>query len=143
MVGRGKQCFFDRVVWGGLLGVHHTRGIYAGIKEGQGWGGGGGGSPSPRRACAIFIARTTPACYNNPPTPDLSVNRPGPTIGCGSEPTPFSSNTRTNSGFFVLFFPPEDFFLSFARRRIKICLCRINTNRSTELLVLLSGRVAD
>lgn len=30
---RGETVFFSRVNRGGLLGVHHTRGIYARIKE--------------------------------------------------------------------------------------------------------------
>lgn len=70
-----------------------------------------GGSPSSRRACAIFIARTTPACYSNSQPFGLSVNRPGPTIVCGSEPTPpFSSNTRKQAGFLIFFLPRGFFF---------------------------------
>lgn len=53
-------------------GASHTRRL-CGDKREVGWGG------LARRAYAIFIARTTPACYNNP-QPGLSVNRPGPTV---------------------------------------------------------------
>lgn len=106
--GSRERCFFDRVVRGGLLGVHHTHGIYTGIK------GGRGRPPSSRRACAIFIARTTPACYSNPQPFGLSVNRLGPTIMCGNEPTPRLAPIRTNKRGFLIFFPLRGFFFFFS-----------------------------
>lgn len=75
MVGRGKQCFFDRVVWGGLLGVHHTRGIYAGIKEGQGRGGG----DHPRRVeRAPFLSRAPRPRATTTPQPRSLSQSSGP-----------------------------------------------------------------
>lgn len=65
--GEGKTVFFRQGSLGRSIGgASHTRHL-CGNKRGEG----GRGSPSSRRACAIFIARTTPACYN-PPTRSLS-----------------------------------------------------------------------
>lgn len=118
-------------------GASHTRHL-CGNKRGAGEGR--RRSPSPRRACAIFIARTTPACYNNPPNPrsPQSIVR-APTIGCGSEPTPFSPNTRTNSGFFLFYFFSLFFFFLRSLRGAESKFAYAESTRiarPSELLVL-------
>lgn len=111
---RGALFFRQGRVRGGLLGVHHTRGIYAGIKAGERGRGermAGRGCELARRACAIFIARTTPAwCYSNPLLPplgpdSLSVNRPGPAIVCAEASQPRLAPIRANKRGFLIFFP--------------------------------------
>lgn len=106
----GATVFFRQGSLGRSIGgASHTRHL-CGNKRGAGEGGGGDHPRCVERA--PFLSRAPrPRATTTPQPPDLSVNRPGPTIGCGSEPTPFSSNTRTNSGFFVLFFPPGFFFV--------------------------------
>lgn len=112
-------------------GASHTRHL-CGNKRGAGEGR--RRSPSPRRACAIFIARTTPACYNNPPTPDLLSQSSGPRQSGAEASQPRLAPIRAQTAGFFLFYFFSLFFFSpfFARRRIKICLRRINTNRPTE-----------
>lgn len=57
----GREMFFRQASPGRSVGgASHTRHL-CGNKMGKGWKG-KGRPPSLRRACAIFIARTTPAC---------------------------------------------------------------------------------
>lgn len=90
----------------------------------------------PRRVeRAPFLSRAPRPRATTTPQPDLSVNRPGPRQSGAEASQPRLTPIRAQTaGFFFLFlfFPHRFFFLLFfARRQIKICLCRINTNRST------------
>lgn len=111
----GETVFFRQDSLGRSIGgASHTRHL-CGNKRGR--EGGGEEKDHPRRVeRAPFLSRAPRPRATTTPQPDLSVNRPGSTIECGNEPTPFNSNTRTNSGFF---FFPIDFFLFRSSRGAK------------------------
>lgn len=105
----GREMFFRQASPGRSVGgASHTRHL-CGNKMGKGGERGRGGLPRcVERAPFLSRAPRPRASSSNlpPPQPGLSVNRPDPTIVCGSEPTPFSSNTRKQARF-LIFFPPQ------------------------------------
>lgn len=117
-------------------GASHTRHL-CGNKRGAGEGR--RRSPSPRRACAIFIARTTPACYNNPPTPDLLSQSSGPRQSGAEASQPRLAPIRAQTaGFFCFIFSPFFFFLRSLRGAESKFAYAESTRiaRPSELLVL-------
>lgn len=114
--GRGKQCFFDRVVWGGLLGVHHTRGIYAGIKERGGRKGITLAASSVRHFYRAHHARV----LQQPPNPiSQSIVRARQSGAEASQPRLTPIRAQPAGFFFFFYFFPIDLFFFCSLRGAK------------------------